>query len=106
MTRLLERYFVDGLSVPEIAEADNMLCEEVEADLRQGGVSIPPGHAVDAVTAALQSHGYRSFHQFVVQHGFLEPVKDQARRLGVSRYVLSKLYDAYREFISSTSTGR
>lgn len=105
MTLTLERYFFDGKSISEIAEIDDMLYEDVEADLREGGVSIPPGHDVDAVTAALKVRGYKSFHQFVSQHGFLEPVKDQARRLGVSRYVLSKLYDAYREFISSTSAG-
>lgn len=101
----LEAYFIDGLDVNEIAKKGDLTVEEVVDSLREAGVGVPHGSTLDSVTAALKAQGFMSFHRFVLHSGALNPIKYQARQIGVSRHVLAKFYDAYRGFLADHPAG-
>lgn len=108
--RAVISYLVDGLTVTEIADDLGTTQDSVRDDLRAIGISISANADLDLVTESVRAQGFNSFHSLVSQNGFLRPIKDQARELGVSRYVLAKFFDAYRRFLadwkqSSSSEG-
>lgn len=101
--RTLDHYFFNGNTVDEIAEIEGSDRATVISTLREAGLSIQDDAQADAATEAILDSGYYSFQDYVQRRG-LEPLKNQARELGVTRGALAKAHDAFRHYLRSTSS--
>ena len=70
------RYFIDGLGVREIAEAEGLPPDEVRDTLKGIGINIGAGDNVDAITQIIRENGFSSFRDYVAKNGF-HPIKNQ-----------------------------
>lgn len=103
--KLLEKYFIGGLSVSKIAETEELSEDEVRDRLRSVGINISDGSDYDTITTTIKALGYRSFVLYMHDKGF-SPIKAQARQLGVDRNALTRLYDAWRNFSTAQHAPR
>ncbi len=99
--RTLDHYFINGNTIDEIADIEGTTRAEVVNILRAAGLSIQDDAQADAATEAILESGFYSFQDYVQRKG-LEPLKNQARELGVTRGALAKAHDAFRHYLRST----
>lgn len=100
MNDLLTAYLVQGESVRDIAQRTGEAHDVVRAKLAESGIKVDPGSIRDPVCEVVAQAGYISFSRFAEKHG-LDPLGDQARLLGVSRFALEKIHECLRQLAES-----
>lgn len=100
MIETLNAYLVLGESVRDIAHRTGEDAASVRAALAAYGIRIDPGSIRDPVCEVVAQAGYISFSRFVERHG-LDPLRDQAKLLGVSRFALERLHGCLRQLAES-----
>ena len=93
-------YFKHGLSVSRIAEAEGLTREEVVMQLRAVSLNISEKYEHDAVCSSIfEKTDYTSFFEFAQDHSST-PIRDQARSLEVSRGTVTRIYQAFRNYLA------
>jgi hypothetical protein len=96
-------YFVDGLTVGQIAKQTETSASRVRALLSEGGIRIRRVNQGDSPTrdpvcTSVHRKGFPSFHEFVQNHG-LDSFGEQAKLLGVTEKAFVRVYESYRRLL-------